>query len=800
MQPAPGIVLLKSLSSVVDTTGDGLIGAGDTARYGFAVTNTGNVALAGVTVSDPLVSVSGGPVSLAIGQTDSTSFTAAYVLTQADVDRGYVQNTATTTGRAVTSSGSDILDGSGNPVTTSDTSDTGTAPDGTPVAAPATTESPDGTGATDADPTNDPTVALLEPAPQITLIKRLTGSVDVNGNGYLDQGDTLNYAFEVTNTGNVVLGDVRVTDPLVTVAGGPISLAIGATDSTSFTASYTVTAADVVRSYVENTAEVTGMAVTAAGDPILDGSGNPVTVTDTSDTGTNPDGSPVTDPGSTETPDGTGVTDDDPANDPTVTIVGRPEIHLDIAIADITDTNGNGIIDAGDVIIYTFTVTNTGEVALSDANMDPASLSLPMPGLTCTPISLAVGETQTLVCTGNTYTITLADVAAETVTLTGTATGVSPVGLVVSDDDAVVSPVMGLGGLTITKVVDRGLVSPGEVVTYTITVTNTSATLTSVTDVVDVLPQGFVYQIGTATVAGVATEPVTGGRTLTWEGVSLAPGGSAAVVLEVLVAGSAGPGDHDNVARGVSPLTGQPVTPDAVATVRVAVEPVFDCSTVIGRVFDDLNQDGYYNGEPKEDRAALTDQTYGAGKWGALEEPQREKGLPAVRLIAPNGLAITTDVHGRFSVPCAALPADIGSNFMLKLDTRTLPSGYRLTTENPRVVRVTPGMITKMNFGATISRIVRVDLSGKAFGTGDDAKKPRPELIAALEQMVAKIADTPAMLRLSYQLVAGESEALARQRMKAVERVLRKLWPANGRYQLNVETVIQRRSSKTVNE
>ena len=137
---------------------------------------------------------------------------------------------------------------------------------------------------------------------------------------------------------------------------------------------------------------------------------------------------------------------------------------------------------------------------------------------------------------------------------------------------------------------------------------------------------------------------------------------------------------------------------------------------------------------------------------------------------------------------------------MLKLDTRTLPSGYRLTTENPRVVRVTPGMLTKLNFGATISRVVRIDLSGRAFRSGDEARAPRAELVEGLKAMVAEIASTPAVLRISYQLAEGESERLAKQRMREVERLLRRLWPANGRYQLNVETVIQSWATRSVNE
>jgi hypothetical protein len=66
--------------------------------------------------------------------------------------------------------------------------------------------------------------------------------------------------------------------------------------------------------------------------------------------------------------------------------------------------------------------------------------------------------------------------------------------------------------------------------------------------------------------------------------------------------------------------------------------------------------------------------------------------------------------------------------------------------------------------------------------------------------MVAEIADTPSTLRLSYQLQTGESERQARARIRAVERELRRLWPANGRYQLNVETVIRRQSAGVVNE
>ena len=131
------------------------------------------------------------------------------------------------------------------------------------------------------------------------------------------------------------------------------------------------------------------------------------------------------------------------------------------------------------------------------------------------------------------------------------------------------------------------------------------------------------------------------------------------------------------------------LAPTAFATVVRRVEHTFDYSDIIGKVFDDTSNNGYQDhGEP---------------------------GLPVERLATINGTLITTDVHGRYHVPCAEIPREIGSNFYPKLDARTLPSEYRVTTENPRVIRVTAGKFAKLNFGASISRVVDIDLSRPSF-------------------------------------------------------------------------------------
>ena len=62
-------------------------------------------------------------------------------------------------------------------------------------------------------------------------------------------------------------------------------------------------------------------------------------------------------------------TDGNTVDDPTVTeITPRPSIEIS-KTALVQDQNSNGKTDQGDIIIYTITVTNTGNVALTGVNL-----------------------------------------------------------------------------------------------------------------------------------------------------------------------------------------------------------------------------------------------------------------------------------------------------------------------------------------------------------------------------------------------------------------------------------------------
>ena len=197
-------------------------------------------------------------------------------------------------------------------------------------------------------------------------------------------------------------------------------------------------------------------------------------------------------------------------------------------------------------------------------------------------------------------------------------------------------------------------------------------------------------------------------------------------------------------------VTGNAMSGEATATVRVVPDPTFDCTDVIGKVFRDANRNGI--------------------------QDDGEEGLAGVRVVTARGLQATTDQYGRYHISCAITPNESrGSNFVLKLDDRTLPSGFRMSTDALQVKRVTRGKAMQFNFGASVYRVVGIDLSDAAFepGTTDVRMQWQPRL----DLLLAELRKAPAVLRLSY--VADTEEAtLVEQRVAAVKQHLTRAWEA----------------------
>ena len=365
----PSIEVIKK-GSFNDANGDGFAQKGETITYNFSVVNTGTMQLTNVVVTDPMVTVTGGPIAVMnIGTKDDTTFNATYVITQADVDAGFINNQALVTATPIV----------GTPIT--DLSDSN-------------------------DPAlpgkNDPTVTKLSQNPGLKLLKHGTFE-DTNHNGSVNEGDRITYVFKVMNTGNVTMKDIVVSDPMVTVVGGPISLEPLAFDETTFTASYVLTQADIDLGAVYNLALVTG------NDP------QGVSIDNDSE-----DTSPLTPNDKFYMPSCPTCT--------VTTLEQKSGIAL-IKTAVFNDENNNKNAEAGETITYNFVVTNTGNVRLTNVVVND-----PLPGIVMTggPISLAPGEVDSTTFKG-VYALKQSDINAKKVSNQAVATGQNPLGVIVND-------------------------------------------------------------------------------------------------------------------------------------------------------------------------------------------------------------------------------------------------------------------------------------------------------------------------------------------------------------------------------
>ncbi|MFM9825943.1 gliding motility-associated C-terminal domain-containing protein, partial [Flavobacterium sp.] len=156
------------------------------------VTNTGNVPLTNVTVTDPLVTVLGGPITLAVGAVNNNTFTATYTITQADINTGSVTNQATAIGTPPT--GLNVTDLSDN----------------------------------NSNLENDPTVTNLPKNPAI--IAQNDSFTDIDGAlGNVNIGNVLNNngnGNDTLNGSNASIDQVIVTikTPATSIGGSPIPI------------------------------------------------------------------------------------------------------------------------------------------------------------------------------------------------------------------------------------------------------------------------------------------------------------------------------------------------------------------------------------------------------------------------------------------------------------------------------------------------------------------------------------------------------------------------------------------------
>jgi hypothetical protein len=103
-------------------------------------------------------------------------------------------------------------------------------------------------------------------------------------------------------------------------------------------------------------------------------------------------------------------------------------------------------------------------------------------------------------------------------------------------------------------------------------------------------------------------------------------------------------------------------------------------------------------------------------------------------------------------------------------------------------VRLTAGKVSKLNFGATIHHVVRIEVNDAAY----DGNALSGQVADRLDALVSSLKDQKAIVRLAYE-ASNESDELVSSRMQILKSAVAALWKAKEcRYPLNIEEDIVR--------
>ncbi len=280
---------------------------------------------------------------------------------------------------------------------------------------------------------------------------------DTDIDGRLDAGETIDYAYRLVNTGTLDLDTLAVTDLDGGVGCPATTLASG--QSLRCTRTHVITTAEAAAGQVANTVEVTG----------LDALGLPVQSSDQL---------------------------------LRVNLEGRAGIAVIKSPFLLSDADGSGFANLGDIVRYDFIVTNVRSETLTDIELvepDPSLIDTP---ITCSSTTLdgnafagnGAGTLlggNTVLCTA-TYEIRQADIDAGQALNLVEVSGTTPLSLTVNGSGASALVLSGPGALEVEKTVAPAQAIPGQDVVYTITVANTGPVTLFDVDVIDPLPTGIV--------------------------------------------------------------------------------------------------------------------------------------------------------------------------------------------------------------------------------------------------------------------------------------------------------------------
>ena len=241
---------------------------------------------------------------------------------------------------------------------------------------------------------------------------------------------------------------------------------------------------------------------------------------------------------------------------------------------------------------------------------------------------------------------------------------------------------------------NRKQASVGSVVTYTVQVENKSDYPLSNIVIKNDLPQGFKYVENSAhwdhdadaqtPLVSVNTSLHRGSQTLHLDLGNISTSSLSHTLRYQLRLGSGvNKGDYTN-SISASDHAGTPnnlsddialPNSQASAQIRVVEDALFELSTVIGKVFNDVNGNGF------QDPGDLP--------------------VPYARLVTSAGQQVTTDANGQYH-----LGNSRPGRMVVRIDERSLPAQTKVVGHRSQIVDIRPGLPSKVNFAVQLSSAV----------------------------------------------------------------------------------------------
>ncbi|ADO77293.1 BspA family leucine-rich repeat surface protein [Halanaerobium praevalens] len=235
--------------------------------------------------------------------------------------------------------------------------------------------------------------------------------------------------------------------------------------------------------------------------------------------------------------------------------------------------------------------------------------------------------------------------------------------------------------ISLTKTANKNQAAVGDFIQYKIEIINNSNQKIDDLKIYDKLPTTFKYVKGSAVIErenGLDSKIIVSdanSKIINWGSLAVEKD-QKIIISYLLVVGTAANSNQQYINKAYAEKDDLIISNTAEESVLIKGDPLFSASIIIGKVFNDKNNNGI--------------------------QDLGEKGIAGVKLITLKGEIITTDSQGRYHIVYETKnTTKLGQTAVIKLDHRSLPKGTKVISNNPVIIKLPKALMRKVNFAVT---------------------------------------------------------------------------------------------------